>query len=501
MKRRDRGTSQTLAALAAALLALALTLAAGTLAAGPLPENGCPPGPPEQLYARLKQETFAHNAYTATYSHSTERGARHEIYARTRLTGKYLRDPAILCEKKLGQDSSFPEQAGIGEQECYTGSDDLVRILMPGAYRALGVIVMFPEDPKASYLNGENMKRTAVWTWFPEWDRMLEGGKLTARCERYKNQPVHVLIIQRGKNPDPLYHLDEVHVFVDPERWFPIRVEKYTPGDPKPVVIYEFEEVTLDPPITEKDIAFEGMAPGWNLISESGGPKLAGLKAPEPKVTEPAGLDALAVLAMLDAALAPVKDYTTELTLEIRYLRLRQYRTDQFKYRRDGNAFSALTTHLETNYMLINGGENFRTVYDPAKDKLIHVIPAGVYKVMGEQTFPRDDPRLFSALGDNITDLGFFALRDQLKSALASAESKKAGLAASGPTPGPWLELTAKNLGIPAQPNVTRLLLDPQTHLPARLEYRGYDDPQGYVAVSFANTKVNTGLNNEELWK
>jgi outer membrane lipoprotein-sorting protein len=74
-------------------------------------------------------------------------------------------------------------------------------------------------------------------------------------------------------------------------------------------------------------------------------------------------------------------------------------------------------------------------------------------------------------------------------------------LATYGSVKGPWLELTRKSQGIPAQPTIMRIMLDEKTHLPARLEYRGYDDPKGYLTVRFANTRSNVGIPNRNLWK
>ncbi len=467
----------------------------------PSDPNACGSMKPEEVYARLKKETFAHNGYSATYYHSTERGKKREIFARGELTGKYLQKPLRLCEKRLSSMTSFPEQAGVGEQECYNGQEDLNRILMPGAYRALGVVVMYPEDPKSSYLNGENMNNTAVWAWFKIWDRMLEGGQLSAQCATRNGKPAWVLTIVRGKNPDPLYNHNEMRIWIDPQVWFPIRLEKFVPNDPRPVVIYEFEKLDLTTPLSEKDIAFEGVAPKWSLVGPPGGSKLNSLAQQEPALKESPGLDPNSFVAMLDQALAGLKDYATELTLELRYHRLREYRRDEFMFIGPGKAWSALTIEIQANYMQINSGENFRTVYDPSKDNLLHVLPAGVYKFMGEQTFPLDDPRLFSALGDNITGLNFFAIRDELKNWLATADQKKVGLAVYEDLKGPLLEVTRKSQGIPAAPTVMRLMLNGETGLPERLEYRGYDDPKAFLSIRFSNTAINPGLKSESLWK
>lgn len=463
-------------------------------------KSSCPALAAAEIYAKLKQETLSHNTYTAVYFHSTERGKNHEVWARGRLSGKYIQKPGKWCEKRLSTQSSFPEQAGPGSQECYTASDDLNRILMPGPYRALGIITMFPEDPKSSYLNGENMKTIAVWRWFAKWDQMLDGGKLAARCETRQGRPHWVLTLSRGRIPDLIYHHDEVRIWVDPRLWFPVRVETYVPKDPRPVVVFDFEEVKLDVPLSGKDVTFEGVAPGWSLVSVPGGPRLAGLAAEEPRLQEAPGLDPDRFLAGFDQALAKINDYITDLSLELRYHRLRQYREDRFCFITRGRAFSSLTIHLEANYIQLNSGEGFRTVYDPGRDKLLHVFPAGIYKALGEQTFPLDDPRLFSSLGDNLAGLHFFALRDEIRRRVNSAEKNRIAVAVYREGGGMWLETTSKNLGIPALPTVMRLLLDEKTRLPLRVEYRGYDDPQAFLAVKFSNTKANNGLTPARLW-
>lgn len=464
-------------------------------------QSACGTMTQEEIYSRLKKEVFSHNSYTATYFHSSERGKRHEIFFHGKISGKYFQKPLVLCEKRLKVETSFPEQAGAGEQECYSETDDLVRILMPGAYRALGVITLFPEDPKASYINGENLSRTSVWTWFKDWDRMLEGGKLSAKCETRNDRNHWVLSIVRGKNPDPVYNHNEVRIWIDTQLWFPVRVEKYVPNDPKPVVVLQFEELIWDSPQKPDEIKFEGVAPKWSLVSASGGPELNALMPQEPILEDLDGIDPDSFIERLDKSLAQLKDYSTEMTLELRYMRLRQYRKDQFLFIKQGNAFSALTKHLETNYIQLNTGEGFKTIYDPTKDNLLHIIPAGVYKFMAEQTFPLDDPRLFSAIGDNIINLNFFAIRAELENWRANSNHQRLAMARYGNLKGPWMEISRKNQGIPAYPSLMRVMLDEKTSLPALLEYRGYDDPKAFLIVRFSNTKINPGIKHEILWK
>jgi hypothetical protein len=457
------------------------------------PTRTCEDADPRLIYNTMKAEIASHRTYTATFSVISERGPRHRTYARYRVFGRYVREPARYCEKRLKMEASFPEQAGAGYQECYTEKDDMSRILMPGALRVLGVIPMYPEDPKADYINGENLKRAAVWEWFEGWDRLLEAGEIEAGCKDHGGE--ERLLITITGDPDPVYGHDRVKIWADRETWFPVRVETCARGDEKPALVFEFEEVRLDVPLTDDDMEFEGLAPGWNLASVSipEGPKLDGLETVEPKLSE-ADFNARRFMDMLDKALSGVRDYETKMTVELRYGRLRQYREERFLFVRQGNAFSSLNTRLEANYILLNAGEGFRAVYDPARDGLLHVIPSGVYRVMGEQTFPLDDPRVFTAIGDNVTELNFFAIRDRLKKTLETSVETKAATAAYGKAKGPWIELAQKKKGVPKVPTVTRLLLDDMTRLPRRLEYRGYDDPRAYLAVTFDNTRVNLGV-------
>jgi len=116
--------------------------------------------------------------------------------------------------------------------------------------------------------------------------------------------------------------------------------------------------------------------------------------------------------------------------------------------------------------------------------------------VMGEQTFTRDDPRLFSSLGDNVQDLDFFTIRDRVRGKLADSEVRTAR---SQEPAGILIELKTKILTGPREPKIMRLFLDPATSLPLRVEFRGYDDPQGFCQVDFSDLKTNTGLTAEDI--
>lgn len=481
------------------LVSLALLAAVGLFSArGAAPGSGCGSMVPREIYEKCKRETMSLSTYKAVYYHATERGADHEVYARLRAMGRYRREPARWREKRLDMESSFPEQAGAGFQERYSADDDMTRVLMPGALRIIGVIPMYPEDPKADYINGENLKQASVWTWFPGWDRMLEGGRIDARCAERDGRPFWVLTIDRGRIPDPLYHHDRAMLWIDIDTWFPMRIEDYRSGDPRPVSVYDFEEVELNPALDDDDFEFEGLSFGWNLAPVPEGPGLASIEREEPELGPEKGLDAKKFMAVLDKALAGLDDYRTTMTMKVRYHRLRQLKTEEFMWLASG-AFSSRTVSLQANYVQLNAGEDFCTVYDPDGDGLIHVVPAGVYRITGEQTFPIDDPRIFTALGDNVMDLNFRSIREGLAARLSSARRVSTAAGTWGGVKVLWIEVAEKELGIPKRPTIMRVALDRETGLPAMIEYGGYDDPEGFLSVSFTGTRINTGIEVEDL--
>jgi len=472
---------------------------------GPAPaaaeERSCSSQDPALIYMTMRTETMSLSSYTAEFYHETVSGDKREIWSKATLSGKYVREPLVTWEKRHTMEASFPEQAGPGYQEIYDGRDRLTRIIMPGALKAIGVITMYPEDPKADYINGENSKDSTVWNWIEGWDAMREGGRMELDCAEYKGKQHYVLTIHRSE-PDPVYRHVRQKLWIDRTTWFPMRIEIFRQGDPKPVVVHQFEQVNLKPGLKADDIDFEGLRLGWNLagVSIPKGDKLNTLKQVEPRLTG-AGLDAAGFVAALDNALSGLKDYRTEITLELRYYRLRLYKVEQLTYIKDGGAFSFLNKDLQANYILLNAGSGFRAVYDPKKDKLLHIIPSGVYRVMGEQSFPLDDPRVFSSLGDSPLGLTFPAIRDKLGRMLKDPAEVRMATATQGGASGPWIEVREKGAPVPKRPSVIRLMLDNKTLLPAVLEYRGYDDKEAYVKASFNNTVINRGLTNEQLWK
>jgi outer membrane lipoprotein-sorting protein len=470
-----------------AVLALAMLMSLGSLGAG---EDA------RALYERMRAELFRHQSYTAVYEDYSARGKNQEINAFRVVSVKCIQKPKWYCGTILEAKYSFPDQMTPGYQECYTEKDDLSRLVLPGAYRMLGVVLMFPEDPKAYYINGENLKSEGIWDFFSDWDRMLQAGAISAEPVQFKGQPYWLLTIRRGEIPDPDFHLDLCKIWVDPDTWFPMRMEYFRPGEPKAAHVYTYREVKLSAPLSAEDMNFQGLTMGWNLAKPAGGAGLGELAAPELKLAAEPAPDAEDLLKRFEEALQPIRDYTVTMSTRFRFHRLRLLKQDRYSYLRPERGFEVETLSLAANYILLGSTGGSRMFYAPSHDALIHLFPGGIYKVMGEQTFTRDDPRLFSSLGDNVQDLDFFTIRDRVRGKLADSEVRTAR---SQEPAGILIELKTKILTGPREPKIMRLFLDPATSLPLRVEFRGYDDPQGFCQVDFSDLKTNTGLTAEDI--
>jgi len=448
------------------------------------------------LYERMRTELLRHQAYTGIYEDFSARGKNQEINAFRKVSVKCIQKPKWYCGTVLEARFSFPDNMTSGYQECYTEKDDLSRLLLPGAFRMLGPVVMYPEDPKAYYINGENLKYEGIWEFFAEWDRMLQGGSIAAEQVQLQDQPYWLLTLRRGEIPDPDYHLDTCKIWVDQATWFPMRQEYFRPDEAKAAHVYQYREVKLDAPLKPEDMKFQGLSMSWNLARPPGGQGLDQLKAPEIKLApEPApGIEEL--LQRMDQALAPIKDYTVTMNTRFRFHRLRLLKQDRYSFLTAERGFKVETVSLAANYILLGSTAGSRMFYAPSHDALIHLFPGGIYKVMGEQTFTRDDPRLFSSLGDNVQDLDFLAIRDRVKAKLAFSDVTTAK---SASPPGILIELKTNVPTGLREPKLMRVLLDPQTSLPLQVGFRNYDDPLAFCQVDFSELKTNSGLTVENL--
>ena len=448
------------------------------------------------LYERMRAELLKHPTYTGVYEDFSARGKNQEINAFRKVSVKCIQKPKWYCGTILEARFSFPDNMTPGYQECYTEKDDLSRLLLPGAFRMLGPVVLYPEDPKAYYINGENLKGEGIWEFFAEWDRMLKGGAISAEQVQLQDKPYWLLTIRRGQIPDPDYHLDLCKLWVDPNTWFPMRQEYFRPGEPKAAHVYQYRELNWDAPLKPEDMKFQGLSMSWNLAKPPGGKGLDQLQAPELKLAPEPAPKIEELLPRMDQALAPIKDYTLVMNTRFRFHRLRLIKQDRYSYLPAEHGFKVETLSLAANYILLGSTGGSRMFYVPSRDPLIHLLPGGVYKVMGEQTFTRDDPRLFSSLGDNVQDLDFFTIRDRLKAKLATSDVTAAKSAAPA---GILIELKTKVPTGLREPETMQVLLDPQTSLPLQVGFRNYDDPEAFCQVEFSQLKTNSGLTVENL--
>jgi len=442
------------------------------------------------VYERMRAELNKVGAYTSTWEEYSSRGKKHEMFTRRIMRGRLMKSPKHYCRTITKAETSFDEQCKEGFQECYTASDNLSKMVLPGAYRVVGEIPIFPEDPKAYYINGENLATSGVWDFFDNWDRMLEGGRLEVEESKRGGKSCWLLTIYRGSLPDPDYNLDTAKIWVDKKTWFPKRIEYLRPGESKAAAFLDFREINLNPGLTAEDMGFEGLTLKWNLAKPPGGEGLDKLKLADYQTSGDASAGAGELLQKMDLALASIKDYAVTMTTSHRLYRVRLLKTERFNYIK-GAGFGLELYEVAANYILFLPAKGSRMYHVPRLSPLVHVVPSGVYRVVGEQTFSPTDPRLFTSMGDDVKDLNFFGIRDTINKRMKTSDVEAARVKSPA---GTMIRLESRVPVGPREPKVMIVVIDDNTSLPLRVDYRGYEDKDGFFQVDFAGLKTNLGL-------
>ena len=104
-------------------------------------------------------------------------GPNQSLHAHFVYEGKYINHPRIYYQKAIETEFNYPEQTTPGFQQIYREEGDMIYILPP-AYRALGVISIYPEDPKSYGPRGENTKTSGPWDFVNVIAEMAKNGKV-----------------------------------------------------------------------------------------------------------------------------------------------------------------------------------------------------------------------------------------------------------------------------------------------------------------------------------
>ena len=365
--------------------------------------------------------------------------------------------------------------------------------ILPPAYRALGMISLYPEDPKSFGPRGENTKSSGPWDFVNEVAAIAKNGKLSLENSKVEGKDCYCFEAVSSQGIFYRAGINRAKLCVDQKTLLPVKIEKYQPDWPKPVVATTFEEFSPNTGLTAEQLKFEGLKNPFSMIKTPSGAEFEGrIKiAPRAKLKDPAP-DPQAILQNFGAAADKINDYRADLTMGFRYHRLRLYREDRFAYHRSPYWFTLYTTVQDANYLLLSHSAGSALWYSPS-DKNLHLVGGGVQKIMGEQVFSGIDYKFYDNTGDNPFQLDFPALKkliaesfsnDKARAWMTEYQGKKMWeleLYRTGQTPPLWF-------------GKINLVIDPETALPAVLELSGYDDPKALVAMTFSSIKTNIGI-------
>ncbi len=454
---------------------------------------GAGPGKnPRELLEQAYQTVDSLKDCQVVYRDTLRYGKNPELRASFLFQGKYLRHPRMYYQLVKEAEFNYQEQSGPGSQEIYREDLDLI-LLLPSAYRSLGPIAIYPEDPKAFGMRGESTKTSGPWDYVADPVEMAKKGNLSVSDEKINGR--ECLRFEVVQDPGTYYWagINRIRLYLDPKTYLPLRIERFAPDQNQPVVITEYLEFNPNTGLDAGQIKFQGLKNPVSLIRNPSADEIEALLKPiaRQRLKDPAP-DPQTILAGFQQALGRIQDYRADLTVRFKYHRLRLYRADRFAYHRDPYWFTLVTTEQKANYILLNHSAGSSLWFSPA-DKNLHLIGGGVQKVLGEQTFYGNDYKFISTLGDNPYQLDWFSLdkmirenflNDRARSWLSEYQGNKM-----------WEAQLERGRETPLmQPGRINLVIEPQTGLPRVLELSGYDDPKALMAMTIDNYKINLPL-------
>jgi len=423
----------------------------------------------------------------------TSSGKNHELHLFTAEEAKYLHHPLLYYARRDQVEANYKEQAQAGFQEIYRGDTDMTELLLPGAFRALGLIRIFPEDPKGFGMNGESLKSMAPWDSVEGFAEMAKIGKVELKDAALNNKKC--LLFEITQNPGTYYYagINHIHLYVDPQTLLPARFEQYYPNTDRPMAWMEYDSFQTNTGLTQDQIAFQGFKSPFSLITTPSAREVDPLLQPilRTRVPEPAP-DPQTILAGFNQTVDAIHSYRADLSMRFRYLRLRLFRQDRFAYNRNPCWFTLATTAQKADYILLNHSAGAVLWIDP-KDLNFHIIGGGVQRLLGEQVFSSNDYKFYSPLGDNPYEMDLVRLQGMLRNSFTNNRAESWTVEYQGKKM--WEMKLVRTGETPARhPGKINLVIDPETNLPRVIELSGYDDPKAIMAMTIDNIKLNLPL-------
>jgi hypothetical protein len=423
----------------------------------------------------------------------TSAGKNQELHLYTVEEGKYLHNPVIYYQKRIQVEANYKEQAADGYQGIYRGDQDILELLLPSGFRTIGVLRVFPEDPKAIWMNGGRLKAMAPWD-------LMDGFAKQARISRVSSLNATLagkqyLLFQITQNQGTYYvaGINRVNLFVNPQTLLPFRFEQFRPGEDKPCAWCEYEWIKVNTGLKPDDIDFEGFKNPISMFKGSQVKDVDPLLGPiqRAKLPEPAP-QTQAIIAEFNKAVDGILSYRADLSMRFRYKRLRLYREDRFAYHKDPYWFTLATTNQKANYILLNHSAGSTLWFDP-DDKTFHILGGGGQKMLGEVVFTSSDYKFYSPLGDNPYEDDFAHIQGLLKDYFAGG--KLAAWTVNYKNKKMY-ELEVRRAGEvwPRHPGSMNLVIDPANNLPCVVEFSDYDDPKAFMAMTVDNLMINVKI-------
>ncbi len=410
---------------------------------------------------------------------------------------KYLHNPRLYYQYRSKVEANYKEQAQAGFQEIYRGDRDLTEILMPGAFRALGLISLLPEDPKGFGMNGGNLKTMAPWDMTDWFARMARIGKVSMEKGTRNNKPC--LLFDIVQDPGTYYFngVNRVRLFADEKSLLPVRFEWWFPGMDQPGSFLEYSEFAANTGLKPEDFAFQGFKSPFSLIKSPPASEIDPYLKPTVRTRLPdPPPDPQAALEAFYQAADAISSYRADLSMRFRYGRLRLFREDRFAYNRKPYWFTLVTTAQKADYLLLNHSAGAVLWIDPS-DHNFHIIGGGVQRILGEQIFSSDDYKFYSSLGDNPYELNFPGLAALLKNSFGTRKPEAWMVDYSGRKMCE-LKFERSPQNLIRAPSRVNVVFDPETNLPRVIELSGYDDPKAYMVMAIDNIKINILLQPRE---
>lgn len=455
----------------------------------------------EALFARMSAAIAGLQDYQAEWTHYSMRPGDPPIEGRRSSVGRFVRSPARAWQKFVTMEDNFHDPTTPGTQLIYDGESDELLALLPGARRLLGVVHIFAEDVKCRWLNGEELKREALWSWWERWQELRPAAQLSRREEQWQGRRFSVLqIVYPVETFAGRPEVNRLEIWVDPQDHLPRRYQGFIPGRDAPVFEYQLNRLETNLGLQPKDLEFEGLEL-WNFPARfvANAKGLENLRRRPAAPAAGAGAPEFAELKeKFLRAVGQVQDYRAELGFAEKYFRLKAQGRIQAAVIRAPFFFALeIDPDFRINHLHLTSPAGRICLHRSEQE--VAALGGGAMRLVGVQTMNVNDPRTFFPFGERLDQFNLFALAERV---LWYAENGRVStqMVVHQGRICPRMVLRRKTPPRPGELQDLALILSPDSYLPLRVEYLGNLDPEGFAEVDYLRLETNLGLQEAEFY-